>query len=173
MFGRKFKQQKLLKRIGKKLSALPSNSLANNKEIHSVGILASDNFSNLFDIQEKVREKLNLRNAKIYSYRTFDADLEKSYKHFCEEDFNSKGEIVETSFKSFIDEPFDLLICYYKDKQQLLEYATSLSKATFKVGFADVNAKLFHLEINSSPLDEDLFFEEVHRYLTILNKLQA
>ncbi|MFY0629335.1 MAG: hypothetical protein JXR05_03075 [Flavobacteriaceae bacterium] len=145
--------------------------VASNEEIHSVGILTKDELFNELILQELVTEKLALRNPKIYSYRKYNKNDEKSYKHFSENDFNWKGDVVDSSLMNFVEQPFDLLICLFSKKHSYLEYATLLSKARFKVGLANIDENLFDLEISVEPDQVNDFLEEAKKYLSILGKL--
>lgn len=142
-----------------------------NKKIGSVGILTQEEFFVQSDLQEVVTNELDLRNPRIYSYRKFDKHQESSFKHFSDKDFNWKAEIIEPSFQSFLDHPFDLLICYYTKRHPVLEYCVLRSNATFKIGFAGINADLFDLEIALETAETDRFFAEAKKYLTILKKI--
>ena len=142
-----------------------------HKKIHTIGILSTDRISRMIDLQKMVTDHLELRNPKIYSYKKYHKDDVKSYKHFTENDFNWKGEVMDTSLQGFIEQPFDLLVCFFKEPPVFLEYAALLSKAIFKVGFADVNPELFDLQLSVNESEEKLFFEELKRYLIILDKL--
>ena len=118
-----------------------------------------------------VTEQLGLRNPQIFSLRKFEKNQEESYKHFTEKDFNWKGEIVNSSLESFVNEPFDLLICYYSKSNIHIDYISTLSKATFKIGFADLQSELFDLEVAVKSEQVQEFFAETKKYLTILKKL--
>ncbi len=146
---------------------------SSKKKIASVAILTHDDFFYRSDLQELVNSELDLRNSRIYSFRDFEKAAEVSYKHFSESDFNWKGEITDTSLQSFLEEPFDLLINYYDAPHCYLEYATALSQATFKVGFSNVNGKLFDLEVQEKASNVTAFLQETKKYLLALNKLDA
>lgn len=171
MISSKLKHHFLQKKINKLLAKAASLKVSSDKKMNTVAILTQDGDSNIFQLQEMVIEKLSLRNPKIYSYRRFDKNDEKSYKHFSEKDFNWKGDIVDSSLLSFIEEPVDLLICFYPEKQTYLEYLTLLSKASFKIGFAGINQDLFDLEISVGKEQIEYFLNEAHKYLTIMKKL--
>ena len=171
MISSKLKHHFIQKKIDRLLTSLSNENTVRGNEINTVGILTLDNGSNIFQLQEMVVEKLKLRNPKIYSYRKFDKDNEKSYKHFSENDFNWKGEIIDTSLLSFIEEPLDLLLCFYPEKHRYLEYLTLLSKASFKEGFGGVNKDMYDIEISVEKGHLDDFLNEAHKYLTILEKL--
>ena len=98
----KFSKERLMKR-GANLS----------KRIYSVGILTEETFFERFDLQNSVVTHLELKNPKIYSFRKFQKHHEKSYKHFSEKDFDWKGGILDPGLQSFLDQPFDLLLCYF------------------------------------------------------------
>ena len=106
--------------IQKKIHNLSLKSLStaneSTKKIKTVGIISCDNFSKKYDFSEILIQKLSLRNPKIYSFRKFSKDDQKSYKHFTEKDFDWRGDILDTSLSSFLEEPFDLLICLYTKK---------------------------------------------------------
>lgn len=171
MISSRLKSHFIQKKTTKLLTNLLNSRSADNQKIHSVGILTKGEQVNEFQLQELVTDSLNLRNPKIYSYRKFDKNDEKSYKYFSENDFNWKGEIVEPSLSSFVEEPLDLLICLYAEKHSYLEYVTLLSNARFKVGFAEINADLFDLEISVKPGQFNDFLNEAKKYLSILDKL--
>lgn len=139
--------------------------------IRSAAILTTESISQKYDLQEKLNQFLNLRNSRIYSYREFEKGMLSSYKHFTENDINWQGKVTDVSFKSFIEHPFDLLVCVFDKNHPYLEYAAAISKAGFKIGFAKVNSDLFEIEISDKIEHIDNFFSEANRYLTILNKL--
>jgi len=166
-------QQRFVK---KKMSKLLANDSVRksdevNKKVLSVGILTTEEIYNQLDLQAAVEDHLALRNPRIYCYRKFNKHHEKSFKHFTEKDLNWKAEVTEPSFQNFLEHPFDLLICYFSQPNTMLEYISLLSKASFKVGFAGVNAQLFDLEIALSSGEMKDFFFEAHKYLKVLNKI--
>lgn len=146
--------------------------VVNYKEINTVGIISNDEISNWIDIKNEVEEILNLKNAKIYSFRPYSRKNEVSFKHFSEKDFNWKGQVSQPNFKVFIDQPFDLLIGYFNKKNLYLENAVLHSKATFKVGISKVNQELYDMEIAEYPKNIKEFLYELKRYLLILKKLK-
>ena len=171
MISSRLKSHFIQKKTAELLKKAINNRIASNEEIHSVGILTENDLFNELELQELVIEKLGLRNPKIYSYRKYDKNEEKSYKHFSKNDFNWKGDVIEPSLSNFVEQPFDLLICLYPKKHSYLEYTTLLSEARFKVGFAEVNENLFDLEISVQSNQVDGFLAEAKKYLSILEKL--
>ena len=168
----RYKRYFLKNQFQKILIEKENNRVISQKEIKTVGILTTDEISNWIDVKDEVEKLLNLRNAKIYSFRTYKKSHELSYKHFSEKDFSWKGNINQLNFKSFIDEPFDLLIGYFIKKNLYLENAVLHSNATFKVGISKVNQKLYDIEIAEVPIKTDKFFLELKKYLIILKKIK-
>ena len=149
-----------------------NNRIVSQKEIKTVGILTTDEISNWVNVIDEVEKLLNLRNAKMYSFRLHKKQYEFSYKHFSEKDFGWNGNINQPNFKSFIEEPFDLLIGYFSKKNLYLENAVLHSKATFKVGISKVNQQLYDIEIAEVPIKTDKFLLELKKYLKILKKIK-
>lgn len=163
--------------LEKKLKALLQEPASNKEPVHknitTVGILSLEDVSLRTDLRQLISDTLNVRNAKIYSFRTFSKDNEPSYKHFSENDFDWKGNITDTSLKAFLDEEFDLLITFFDEKQLYMEYVTLLSKATFKVGYGGVNEHLFDMEVQTESSDLSSYLGETRKYLQILGRLEA
>jgi len=170
MLTAKFKHHFIKKKIDKFLQTQSSLANISSQKIKTVGIITLDCFSKEHDFSQILIQKLQRRNPKIYSYRKFSKDDQKSYKHFSEKDFNWKGAILDTSLQSFLEEPFDLLICLYTKKNIFLEYAVASSAASFKVGLSNLNTGFFHLDISCDLHQIDVFFDEMKKYLSILDK---
>lgn len=171
MLGFKLKQYFIKKRIDKLVKTISTDNHTKSKIIQSIGIVTLDNFFNEYDFSKILIQKIQRRNPKIYSFRKFSKDDVKSYKHFSEKDFNWKGEVVDKSLQSFLEEPFDLLICFFSKKNMYLEYAVRSSNASFKVGFSEVLNQVYDLEIACDPKEVEVFFSEMKKYLKILKKL--
>jgi hypothetical protein len=142
-----------------------------NKKIKSVAILTTDEMYSQYDFLNAVEEYLGLKNTRIYCYRKFNKQDEKSERHFTKKDFNWKAEVIDPNFQDFLEHPFDLLISYFPKSQVMMEYTALKSKASFKVGLAGVYAELFDLEVTIPAMDMKGFFMEVQKYLKILNKI--
>lgn len=171
MISTRLKSHFIQKKTAKLVQEVINNRVASNQKINSVGILTTNSIFNEWKLQDLVIEKFELRNPKIYSFRKYSKDNEKSYKHFSENDFNWKGLIVDSSLTSFLEQQFDLLLCFYPSKNSYLEYVTLLSDARFKVGFAEINGHLFDLEISVKSDQIDNFLSEAKKYLSILGKI--
>lgn len=141
------------------------------KEIKTVGIITTDAIFGGFNLLEEVEKTLNIKNAKMYSLRV-NKKQPVLETHFSEKDFDWKGAIIQPKFKSFIDEPFDLLIGFFNTENLYLESAVLQSNAAFKVGFSDVNQQLYDIEIAETENRTATFLEELKKYLLLLKKLK-
>ena len=164
-----FKKYFLRRQFQKKLIENAVHRTVSQKEIKTVGIITTDEISKWVNVKEEVEKILNLKNVKIYSFRP---QNKNSNKYFSEKDFNWQGNIYKPDFKSFIDEPFDLLIGYFNKNNLFLESSVLQSNALFKVGISDVNQELYDIEIAETPIKTESFFLELKKYLTILRKLK-
>ena len=166
------KYQFLERKFRKQLSEAIQNRTISKKLITSVAILTLDDLLPKDEIKNKVESILKLRNCKVFTYRSFDKLDDESFVHFTEKDFTWRGNITNINLQSFLEQPFDLLITFFDTKNLYLEYATLLSNATFKVGFANVNSDLYDLEIIEKVENQESFLKEIKNYLKILNKLE-
>jgi hypothetical protein len=109
---------------------------------------------------------------KIIAF-TLDDKLEhnKWNTHYSPKDFGWKGKIKDRDLQNFIDEPYDVLICYYKNELSQLKQITAASNANLKVGISKKDERLYDLIIDVSSKEIDVFKQELKKYLNILNKL--
>jgi hypothetical protein len=147
------------------------NRATSTQKIQSVGILTEEHFLMSIDLQQEIEHQFEIEKSKMISFRKFHKRHEPSDEFFSEKDFDWKGKIIDPNLESFLNQSFDLLICYYSKPHTLLNYTTMLSKADFKVGFAGVNFNLFDLEIAIDSDHHKLFLTEVGKYLKVLGKL--
>ncbi|MEN8776641.1 MAG: hypothetical protein ABF263_01975 [Polaribacter sp.] len=167
----KLKYNILQKKFNESLLNSIETRKISQKKIVTVGIISTEDITSKIPILDIVEEALELRNLKIYSYRKFNKHNKYSYKHFSESDLNWKGAYIQQSFKSFLEQPFDLLIGYFNQPNLYAENAVLQSQATFKVGFSKVNSSLFDIEISEDIANVDQFIFELKKYLQILKKL--
>ncbi|TVZ55422.1 hypothetical protein OD91_0670 [Lutibacter sp. Hel_I_33_5] len=167
----KQKNSSLLQQYQKLLEQKLKDKTSYTKEIKSVGILTTDEISSDYNLQFHIEKILNVRNSKIYSFRKHDKDNPESYKHFSDQEISKSGKILDVSFKSFIEHPFDLLICFFDKKNVFLEYTALLSEAQFKAGIANVNKELYDLQVICKSDNIEDFTVELKKYLQILNRL--
>ncbi len=169
----KIKRYFLNRQFQKQILENEESRVVFQNEIKTVGIIYSEEISKWLDNKDEVEKTLNLRNPKLYSFRKFSKKNDISFKHFSEKDFNWKGQANQPNFKSFVDQPFDLLIGYFNKKNLYLENAVLQSNAKFKVGFSKVNQSLYDIEITDYPNNIHSFLNELKKYLIILKKLKT
>ena len=90
---------------------------------------------------------------------------------FSLENFDWLGRPKSIEIDEFINQPFDVLISYYKLNQLELNFITARSKANFKIGLTNDDPRLHDLTIDIEPKDTDVFKTELIKYLTQLNRL--
>lgn len=168
----KFKKQFLYKSFEKALNKMPGTRTPSSKEIHSVAILTTDKISSELDLVNEVKSNFkSVRNVHIYSFKKFKKTDSITYKHFSERDFDWNGKVNDSSFESFIENPFDLLIGYFNERNLYLEFTALKSNASFKIGFSKVNDKLYDIVVNEQPSNVDAFIEVIKKYLKLLHKI--
>jgi len=168
----KLKEQSLYKNFQKKLLKIPDARTPISKEIHSVAIITTASLSVELDIVNEIKSNIkSVRNVHIYAFRKFKKSDSISYKHFTEKDFGWSGEVKDPSLDVFLESPFDLLIGYFNEKNLYLEFSVLKSAATFKIGFAKVNDKLYDLVVNEHPGNIDSFVKVIKKYLELLHKI--
>lgn len=135
-------------------------------------MIASQKISNWLQLEEEIKKMLGLENVKILTFLDYDKKNHTINSYFTEKDIDWNGAIQKADFRDFLNEPFDLLIGYFDTKNIFLELAVLKSKATFKVGFSDVNQRLYDMEIAEIPSKIHNFLNELKKYLVILKKMK-
>lgn len=170
MIFQRFKEFLIEKKL-QKLLAQETSLEGSQKKIQSIGILTADPISSKINLQEEFAHILGVRNCKVYSFRKFQKTDKPSQKHFSENDINWNGKFTQANFQDFLEQPFDLLIGYFKESNVYLESAILYSKANFKVGFSQLHQQLYTLEIDLETNNLKGFAEELKKYLIVLKKL--
>ena len=68
---------------------------------------------------------------------------------FSIKDISFGGVINKKVVQEFVDYPFDLLINYFDEEKLPLLLVSKLSKAKFKVGFSNVDARIHHFMLSN------------------------
>lgn len=162
-----------IKRFYKKNIVKQPGFILDNK-VNSLAILLdSDNKAEL--ITEDLAKKLNfdIGKIKIIVYGDFQETATQiiNPNYFTEKEFGYKGVIKSNNLKSFVKTEFDVLINYAPQTNLFINMVTLLSKAKFKIGFANIDDRLFNLVVSEDTHNPSVFNSEVKKYLTILNKL--
>lgn len=145
-----------------------------NNYIKKIGIVFDETY---FYEKEKLIEELILKGIKqenisiLVFKNTFRKNEFFEYPFFSYNDLSWLATIDKQDVVQFIDKDFDLLINYYDTEKSALLLVTNLSKASFKVGFANIDKRLNHFIIDTNAENYKIFMDELFKYLKILNKL--
>ena len=172
MILKAFKEKSNQKYVNKLLSA--RKAMVNNNKVKVIGVLLNVDEFDDFEVFRQYFKELSLTSPrhKIAAFINDDKYEGSQWEtYFIPKHFGWKGKINNIDLQSFIDEPFDVLISYYKEKVQELDLITAASKANLKVGLTRRDERLYDLIINIEPKDTRTFKTELKKYLNILNKL--
>jgi hypothetical protein len=146
----------------------------NSNKVKTVAVLLSASEFHEFEVFRVYFKALGLSSPKhkIIAF-TLDDKLEhnKWNTHYSPKDFGWKGKIKDRDLQNFINEPYDVLICYYENELSQLKQITAASNANLKVGISKKDERLYDLIIDVSSKEIDVFKQELKKYLNILNKL--
>ncbi|NRD23406.1 hypothetical protein HNV10_09150 [Winogradskyella litoriviva] len=172
MILKAFKEKSNRKYVNKLLAERKSS--VNNNKIRTVAVLLNANEFHEFEVFRVYFKALGLISPKnkIVAF-TMDDKLEHNQwnTHFSPKDFGWKGKIKNTDLQSFINEPFDMMISFYKSEVLHLNQITAASKALFKVGISNEDERLYDLIIDVELKEINVFKEELKKYLNILKKI--
>ncbi len=167
-----FFKRKALKKIVTK--GLPKVNTSSKNKVKTVGLLIDG--TRFVHIDKLVNELVNLgldkKNIKVLVYLD-KKSKDTTWRYFYLKDINltKKTTQMGQEVKAFENEPFDLLVNYYPQKQIALTYLGRQSKADFKVGFAPEEKQINDLVIDLPLADYQLFTKELYKYLKLFNKL--
>ncbi|MCG1036374.1 DUF6913 domain-containing protein [Polaribacter sargassicola] len=164
------KELRLRKKFDKILS--DKKEIFTDKEIKSIGIISLSTISESLKLEEEIASILGVKNIKIYSFCKDSKLKEDSFQYFSKKDINSKGNFINPNLQSFLEEPFDLLIGYFKEDNLYLKMAILQSRASFKVGFTGVDENLYRIEISEKTENLKSFSLELKKYLQLFKKLK-
>lgn len=172
MILKAFKEKSIQKYVNKLLMAGKPN--VNNHKIKTVAVLLNASEFHEFEVFRVYFKELGLNSAQhnIVAFTLDDKlDHNKWNTHFSPKDFGWKGKLNNPDLETFINTPYDMLICYFKDQVLQLDFITAASKANLKVGIANNDERLYDLIIDVPLKDINVFKQELKKYLTILNKI--
>ena len=145
-----------------------------SSKVKSIGVIFDYESYHNYDFFRSLISDIGLSNNKIQFISM--VDLEKNKPNswdafFSLESFDWLGRIKSVDVEEFINQPFDVLVSYYKTNQLELNLITARSKANFKIGLANDDHRLHNFIIDIEPKDTDIFKIELTKYLTQLNRL--
>jgi Family of unknown function (DUF6913) len=172
MILKAFKEKSNQKYVNGLLAA--RKAAVNNNKVKTIAVLLNVEEFDDFEIFKAYFKELNLTSPKhkIIAFTT-DNKLDHNQwdTYYSPKDFGWKGKINSVDLQSFLDEEYDVLICYFKKENLHLKLITALSKANLKVGLSRTDERLYDLIIDVNPKDTQIFKKELKKYLNILNKL--
>ncbi|MDG1373774.1 MAG: hypothetical protein P8P38_00370 [Flavobacteriaceae bacterium] len=143
-------------------------------KVNSIGVIFDCNSYYDYDFFRNLTKELGLNDNRIRFIAK--VDLEKNKPNswdsfFSSNDFDWLGRPKSYEIEEFVDQPFDLLISYYKPNKLELNLVTARSKANFKIGITNEDSRLHDLTIDIEPSNTEVFKIELIKYLTQLNRL--
>lgn len=172
MILKAFKEKSNRKYVNKLLAE--RKPTVNNEKIKTVAVLLNASEFHEFEVFRVYFKALGLTSPKhkIVAF-TMDDKLEHNQwnAHYSPKDFGWKGKIKNPDLEGFINEPFDMMICFYKNSVLQIDQIAAASKALFKVGISNEDERIYDLIIDVDLKDINIFKQELKKYLNILKKI--
>lgn len=167
----KLKQKSIQKAYSKLIVKKVTKKPTNNK-VKRVAVLL-DNETLINVVISNLTNKLPFKKEQIavYTFREYSKKQEESSEFFSDNDFGFKASLKSDNLKNFVKNDFDLLINYTKSANLFTNMVTLLSQAELKVGFAEIDDRLFDIVVSDATFNEAVLNQEIKKYLTILNKI--
>lgn len=154
---------------------LKNRDLSNiNDQLHFIGFLVDEEIKIDFEKFYEISKELGLheKDVKIFSFSEVKTKTPTLHQNkINNKHFTWKGEIHNQNANEFLETPFDVLVGYYRSKNDYLDVMVSKSKAKFKMGFKEVDNRLFDLLIDVDPLNFNAIKKELVKYFRTLNKI--
>jgi len=172
MFFKQFRTLSLQKNITLILKSRIKNFQSG--KVNSIGVIFDYDAYYDYDFFRNLIKDLGVMDTKVRFIAK--VDLEKNKPNswdsfFSLDNFDWLGRPKSVEIEEFVEQPFDVLISYYKTNQLELNLVTARSKANFKIGITNEDSRLHDLTIDVEPADTDIFKIELIKYLTLLNRL--
>ena len=170
-----FKQLKSVS-IKKNIALILKQRLRDFKssKVQSVGIIFDYEAFHDYDFFHDLLKDLGIRKNNIRFIAKINSEKKQPNSwdaFFSSKDFDWLGKHKNPEIDEFIEQPFDVLISYYKKQTLELNLITALSKANFKIGLNNEDDRLHDFIIEVDPLKTAIFKTELIKYLTTLNRL--
>jgi len=167
-----FQKKQIRKKISSLLKTRDTSNL--NDSVITIGYLVDEDefpgFEKLFEISNQMG--LKSKDVAIFTFMNVKKKLPSLRQNMINnKQFSWKGIIQNQNANEFLAKPFDVLVGYYKGENNYLDLMIAKSKAKFKVGFKDVDNRLFDLILSVDPLKVNDFKQELVKYLRVLGKI--
>ncbi|WP_418604358.1 DUF6913 domain-containing protein [Hwangdonia sp.] len=146
-----------------------------DSEVKSLGVILNIDEVDDFELFRALADHINVRpnKLKIIAFSANKRDTISSWDAcYNPKDFGWSGTIKNIELQTFLSTKFDVLISYYTTEDLELKLLTAKSEAQFKIGILQTDDRLNDLIINTNIKEFNVFKAEVHKYLTILNKIK-
>lgn len=164
--------------------ALKKRSRQNKVNLHPFNLAKAKSFAFLFDISEgkpnitakilAFAAKLRKKGKEVTLLAYIDA-LEKpensGFDSFCKKDLNwafvPKGEAVDT----FLGKEYDVLIDFYLQDCQPLDFLTTAAAAHFRIGYyQEHRTRFYDLMVHNPATDFDTMIRQIEYGMEIVNR---
>ncbi|MEZ4874564.1 MAG: hypothetical protein R2793_03715 [Flavobacteriaceae bacterium] len=145
-----------------------------NSKMKTLAFLVDEMLFQDFDQLYELHKVFGLqpKDVKVFSFLEVKKKLPSLRQNqINNKDFNWKGEISNQNALEFLDRDYDVLVGFYQGTHEFLDLMVSQSKAKFKVGFKEADARLYDLIIAVPTSDFPTFVSELKKYATLLNKI--
>ncbi len=169
---KKVKHHSLKKHTEKKLKERDISQ--RNSPLKYLGFLVDEAFFDDFEMLYEFGVELGLqrKDVKVFTFVETRRKIPSLRQNqITNKEFSWRGEIDNQYAREFLDIPFDVLIGFYKDKQEFLGAMVAQSKAKFKIGFNGADERIYDLLLSVDVQKQELFKAEVKKYLQIFNKI--
>lgn len=139
------------------------------EDVSSIAVLTTNTILENNNLEELVKETLEVSDVSVYSYRKFQKDNPVLENSFTEKDISKKGEILQPELQEFLSKDYNVLIAFFDTENSYLEYVSALANAKYKVGFPNVNDSLLDVEVVVNSNQPKEFLLEAKKYITILS----
>ena len=169
---KKLQRKKIQKRIERALGKRDRSGV--NNKVKTIGVVFNGDEIKDLSFFRPMISALNIseENVSFLGLVTFDKKQPSLPKHLCtKKDFSWSGELKGEFLKEFVANDFDVLVAYYNNESQYLDFIAAESKALFKVGCVEEDERLFDLILAEKTKNRVGFNAELIKYLKILGKL--
>jgi hypothetical protein len=140
--------------------------------VKTIGIVTDDLSFDVAPVVKELSKLINVEKDSISIVFYSNKELgEKDFLYFTPKNLDWKGKIDSETVSQFIYYPFDILINYSKENNNIVNMIIAMSKAKFKVGYDTVDNRLYQFMLTQSATTIQEFNKELVRYLKILKIL--
>lgn len=167
-----FLKKFFLKRTLRKTYLAQTNCFSIDK-IETVGLLIDEtHFPDKRELIEGLKANgIQENNITLLLYHDKNKKRDFNFTSFSLKNISWSGSVNDQEIVDFKSKNFDMLISYYEVEKPALLLVTQRSKASFKVGFSNIDKRINHLMIDTTVTNSSVFIEELFKYLKILNKI--